>query len=156
MKPHLEYGALIWHQNKGTFLNKMLKIQKRTVRAIMNVSYNAHTSKHFANLKVIKSVDVFAIEVIKFVKNMELGNIPQIITNNFQTQDNRSRGAASFGLKMTTSLLLNNTIKIWNENSNSLFSCSTPNMAVRNMKEKIFSSYDFQCNKRACYACKTK
>ena len=156
MKPHFEYGALIWHQNKETFLQKMLKIQKRTIRAIMNAPYNSHTTKHFADLKIVKCVDIFTIEAVKFVKNMELGNIPHIIAENFQKQDHRSRGAEHYGLKMTKSTLLNQIIKIWNENANDLFKYSTPKMTATKLKEKIFSTYVQDCNKQACYACRTK
>ena len=42
--PYLNYGILAWGNSCKTYLNKLLKLQKRAVRHICNTSFSRHSS----------------------------------------------------------------------------------------------------------------
>lgn len=60
--PHLSYNLLIW----GHAAMKLENIQKRAVRAIKNVKYNAHTSPIYKELKILRVPDMYTISLYKF------------------------------------------------------------------------------------------
>ena len=51
---HLNYGLLLW----GTHVNRVLKLQKKTVRIMSNSEYLAHSEPLFKTLKLLKFEDI--------------------------------------------------------------------------------------------------
>ena len=62
---HLNSGLLIWG-NKSN-LDRILKLQKRAVRIILNKKYNCHTEPLFKKLRIIKITDMLDLERVKFI-----------------------------------------------------------------------------------------
>jgi len=60
--PRLSYGILAWG-HKG---NKLTTLQKRSVRIISNVKYNAHAEPLFKMLKLLQITDLYKQQTLKF------------------------------------------------------------------------------------------
>ena len=69
--PHLNYGILTW----GFNLDRILKIQKKTVRSITPSKYNAHTEPIFKALKLLKINVIFKCQTLKFCYKLINGNL---------------------------------------------------------------------------------
>ena len=62
------YGIEIWGCAPNNSINRLIVVQKSAVRAICNLSYDAHTSDKFKDLDILKLRDeyVFSIGVRMF------------------------------------------------------------------------------------------
>ena len=60
--PHFTHGILAC----GNKTDKLLKIQKRTVRTITLNKYNAHTEPLFKRLEILKILDLCKFNILKF------------------------------------------------------------------------------------------
>ena len=60
--PHFTYGILAW----GNKTDKLLKIQKRAVRTVTLNKYNAHTEPQFKILEILKTHDLYKLNILKF------------------------------------------------------------------------------------------
>ena len=58
---HIEYGLLIWNNQKTQHLEKT---QKKILRNICNIKYNAHTSQLFAENNILKINDLHQIAAL--------------------------------------------------------------------------------------------
>jgi len=70
--PHLNYGILAW----GIKCNRLFKLQKKSVRIILNSKYNAHTNPLFKKLQLLKVMDLCALQEFKFMYNFENKTLP--------------------------------------------------------------------------------
>jgi len=53
MHPHITYGILAWGNASSSILNKSIKLQKRTIRLIYKVEFNAHTELLFKRANIL-------------------------------------------------------------------------------------------------------
>ena len=70
--PHLNYGILTWRFNS----ERILKIQKKTVRSITLSKYNAHTEPIFKTFKLLKINAIFKSQTLKICYKLINGNLP--------------------------------------------------------------------------------
>jgi endonuclease/exonuclease/phosphatase family metal-dependent hydrolase len=70
--PHLNYGLLVW----GLKSIKLLKLQKRSVRTIVDAKYNAHTEPIFKSLQLLKVTDLCALQELKFAYKLLNKTLP--------------------------------------------------------------------------------
>jgi len=70
--PHLSYGLLVW----GTQCGKLFKLQKRSVRLIINAKYNSHTILIFRELQLLKIHDLHSLQELKFIYKLEKRLLP--------------------------------------------------------------------------------
>ena len=73
--PHLNYGILIW----GHKAHKLLKVQKRAVRAITCSNYNAHSEPLFKQLCLVKADDLFTLAKLKFYHKYVDNSVPNYL-----------------------------------------------------------------------------
>lgn len=73
--PYLNYGILAW----GIKSHRLFKLQKKSVRIIVNAKYNSHTDPIFKNLSLLKISDLCALQELKFVYKLK----NQILPNYF-------------------------------------------------------------------------
>ena len=57
--PHLQYGILAWGNTYQTYLNKLLIVQKKTLRVINNTSYRAHAAPLFIKNNTLTVFDLY-------------------------------------------------------------------------------------------------
>ena len=81
--PHLNFGILAW----GFSLNKILKLQKKAIRAIACAKYNAHTSALFKTFKILKVDDIFRKQCLTFYFKFCNGTLP-LFFHSFYTTNN--------------------------------------------------------------------
>ena len=54
MLPYINYGLMVW----GFSCNRIIKLQKKTIRIICLTNYNAHTEPLFKKLKILNVTDM--------------------------------------------------------------------------------------------------
>ena len=71
--PHLNYGLNVWFNSPISVKTRLIKLQKRAIRIISGVSYNAHTDPLYADLNILKLEDMYNIKnyslYLKLLKN---------------------------------------------------------------------------------------
>ena len=86
---HLNYGLLLW----STHVNRVSKLQKKTVRIMSNSEYLAHSEPLFKTLKLLKIEDLYKLKLMKFCYNLSYNLLPsyfnyylEVINNAFPCQ----------------------------------------------------------------------
>ena len=72
VQPHLYYAILAW----GCSSYRIHKLQKRAIRIICGVKYNAHTDRLFKDLFILKVQDIFTIQYAPFYYRYSHNNMP--------------------------------------------------------------------------------
>ena len=81
--PFLIYGISLWGDKFKTHLSKLVRTQKKVVRAIVGATYNAHTNTIFYDLRILKLDDIYKINVSKFILAFMKHELPPpIMTQN--------------------------------------------------------------------------
>jgi hypothetical protein len=76
---HLNYGILLWGNNS----NQIFKLQKKSVRLIVNGKYNAHTDPIFRQLHIQKVSDIRVLREILFFSKFTRKLLPTYFNENF-------------------------------------------------------------------------
>ena len=69
---HLNYGLLLW----GTHVNRVSKLQKKTVRILSNSEYLADSEPLFKTLKLPKIYNLCKLKLMKFYYNLSYNLLP--------------------------------------------------------------------------------
>ena len=75
IESHLHFGILTW----GFERSRLLNIQKKAVRLILNKKYNAHTEPIFKSLKILKLDDIFKRRVLQFFYKYKNQSLPEFL-----------------------------------------------------------------------------
>ena len=160
--PHLNYGALLWEKCSG----KLFVLQKKAVRAIMCCRFNAHTSKYFKELNLLKCDDICALHAYKFCFKLENGTLPDyfhsgIFVKTRNLHDHHIRQSNKFQLPLVKHEFAKSTIqfkisKFFNNIEpsikNKIYSHSFDGFK-RYVKVGIISQYPIDCDIRNCFIC---
>ena len=73
---HLSYGTMLWGSAFQYRLRQLEVIQKKAVRNICNVGYNAHTSPLFKQLSIPKLNDIYNTQLCKLMFLFTNGTLP--------------------------------------------------------------------------------
>ena len=65
--PFLQYGIIVWGQTFTSYLEPLVLIQKKIVRAIAHQHPLSHTLPIFKSLKLLQLYDIFRIKLLCFV-----------------------------------------------------------------------------------------
>ena len=65
--PYLNYGILLWGSAYKKHVDKILKIQKRTIQIISNSSYLCHTKPLFEKYETLDVYDIYKKELCIFM-----------------------------------------------------------------------------------------
>ena len=65
-EPHLYYSSLVWAQNSNS-IKRLFVLQKKSLRIIYLLNYNAHTSTLFRDFNILKLPDKIALENCLFI-----------------------------------------------------------------------------------------
>jgi len=63
----LQYGIIVWGQTFASYLEPIVKLQKRAVRAISHQTFLAHSYPIFKEFKLLRIDDVFKTKLLTFV-----------------------------------------------------------------------------------------
>ena len=82
--PHLCYCIVVWGCAKPTYIQKLIKLQKRSVRLITRSMYRAPSNPLFLRLYLLKLPEIYksqvSLFVFKFINNM----LPASCSDHFQ------------------------------------------------------------------------
>ena len=81
--PYLNYGILAWGNTYQTFLDRLLLLQKRSLRTICNSAFRSHTDSLFFNNKILKIYDLFLFQLGQFMYNYNNNSLPHIFDTMF-------------------------------------------------------------------------
>ena len=65
--PYLIYGINIWGGNYPTRLQPLIILQKRSLRFILNLSYNSHVSHFFPTMKIMNIYQLHIFRILCFM-----------------------------------------------------------------------------------------
>ena len=160
---HLHYGILCW----GFQGHHLFKLQKRAVRTICKKKYNDHTDPLFKELKLLKVMDIFKTQCLKFFKRLNTGQLPNYFLSNFKfsrscdVHNRPLRNTNVYRREHTNRHLSRNSIRhyipsLLNETDRSLISYMQSH-SILSAKKKIkihyLGFYKMQCDKALCYVC---
>jgi len=95
---HLVYGIELWGPNSNqSNINRLTVLQKKAVRLINNLPYNAHTNDAFIDSGFLKIPDIIDRQLLNFIYSFVNKTLPCPllklfkIGNEFHTYDTRSK-----------------------------------------------------------------
>ena len=94
VKSHIEYGLLLWGNTHKSYTNQIVVLQKKCIRAIMGVPYNAHSEPLFQHLKLMNFEQLLKYHLGKFMYlsiNKQLPINLDIFTRNNVLHDHQTR-----------------------------------------------------------------
>ena len=100
--PYLNYAILNWGSSTASQCNKLLLLQKKAVRIINKTGYREHTDPLFAELKVLKFIDLYNLNLGKFMFRYKSGLLPSsfndlfILCSSVHTYGTRSASKGDF------------------------------------------------------------
>ena len=164
IQPHLYYSILAW----GSCNVRIFKLQKKAMRTVCGVKYNAHTDKLFKELNILKVKDIFIIQCAKFYHKFVNGKLPLYFHNFFD----RNSDIHSYNTRS------NNRLHLYpynNQTTKNFIRFKIPNIIndlPRNVREKIYThslagfaqymkkhlinEYEIECNTENCCVCENQ
>lgn len=153
---HLTYGLCVWGSAKNEYVHKLFLTQKRAIRAIAGLDFNAPTEDAFRNLQILKIYDLYNLQLSSLMWDHDHNLLPKCLSNYFvrvtDTHNHETRLASAdklyFDFNISTkthgeSLLQYQGPKILNElkNLNIYGSSKTKKHFQSKYKKYIFSFY---------------
>ena len=94
--PYFNYAMETWFNINNYSSNKLITLQKKSMRAIFNVPYNSHTKELFRTSNTIKLKDLFDFKIALYMyKTLELNFDPELLSslskvNNIHSHNTRN------------------------------------------------------------------
>ena len=63
----LRYGIIAWGQTCASYIDHIIKLQKRAIRIVSHQILLCHTTPIFKTLKLLKRPDIFKLRLLTFV-----------------------------------------------------------------------------------------
>ena len=79
----LQFGILSYVCDQKNKFKKVTSMQKKCIRNVANVGYNAHTEPIFKKLNILKFDDVFQKHVLNFMHQYRTDRLPSSFENMF-------------------------------------------------------------------------
>jgi hypothetical protein len=163
--PYINYGTLIWGPScRG--LSKLQKLQKYSVRTIVNAKYNAHTEPIFKSLMLLKLNDILLMQEYKFMFKLENKTLPvyfmtSMFTRHGQVHGLNTRHATNFVIPYVRHTFARNSLrnripKIFNDAPFCIKSkCHTHSYEgfAKYVKKYLIDKYTNICVEHNCYVC---
>ena len=73
---YLNGGILLWGFDPG----RLTVLQKKAIRAVAFLKYNANTTNTFRQLKILKVSDIFEFRALKFYHNLVNNKVPAYVS----------------------------------------------------------------------------
>ena len=162
--PHLNYGVTAWGNAKNREMERLIILQKKAVRHILNKPYNSHTGSIFKKLNILTVNDIFLCNCCKLyqksVKSILRPYLQSQLQTNRETHDYETRQQSDIHCtNIKTSLeeqCLNFKVSTaWNmlPESIKLLVNISPQMFSHRLKRNFVSRYKDNCTRRNCPRC---
>ena len=73
---YLNSGIILWGHKSSAERSKLVIAQKKCVRSILCLGFNAHTSVHFKSLRILKLKDMLTVARVRFYCKHKSGDLP--------------------------------------------------------------------------------
>jgi len=151
---YIDYGTPIWNNNQSN--TQILILQKKMIRNIANLKYNAHTAETFKALNILKAPDLLQVTTCKTIKKTLKNQTPPRLRQIFKKEpSNRpQRFPNNILVKNKTSKTGHDLPKLWNSLPENL---KDPTLTIKKfntlLKESILNTYKTSnCNPN-CRSC---
>ena len=74
--PYLNYGILVWGNTHQFLLEKILLLQKKSLRVIFTLNPRAHTEELFYDNKLLKINDLYLFQLGQFMFKYNNNKLP--------------------------------------------------------------------------------
>jgi hypothetical protein len=149
--PYLNYSILTWGGSL-TQNSRLLTLQKRAVRIISNAGARDHTAPLFCNLRLLQIIDLYQLNLGKFMYKAMNNALPSCInslftlTSNIHSHYTRSTAKKNlFVSRQRTTLYQNSVVQrgvmFWNNLSYSIQSSITLPAFTRKLKKQLLDAY---------------
>ena len=81
--PYLIYCITVWGSTYQTNLKGVITLQKKVIKNISNLPFNAHTDNLFRDHQILKFNDIYLFQTAKFMFLYMKGLLPNTFTNMF-------------------------------------------------------------------------
>ena len=81
--PYLIYCNLVWGNTKQSYMEHMLKLQKRSIRIICSLKWRDSTSQSFRDLKIVKLSELYMYTTAIFMYKIARGHLPEVMNKLF-------------------------------------------------------------------------
>ena len=162
--PHLSYGILCW----GSKAHLINITQKRTIRSICNVKFNAHTSPLFKSSYLLKIEDIHKLSQLKFYYRLKHNMLPTYFLNDYLYYN---REVHEYGTRQSSFLRVPSHSHALFQNCLRYLIVSTINTCPYIILEKVnthslfgfgsfskkymIDNYEEQCRIPHCYICQS-
>ena len=157
---HLSYCALIWISNLTKKQQKMLKtVQKKAMRLIFSVKYNAHTDSLFERSKITKVENIFEKESLLMTFKYQNKTLPSAIMklfdNSLYSNNIITRKQTSCDLRPKKELKIGNLMYEILDSWNKIGIPFRNEKTLKGFKNRITSLQNryVECDKINCYSC---
>ena len=82
---HISYGILAWGRAYDTLLNRILILQKRSLRIIEHAEHRALTDPLFYSRKILKVKDIYSLQLGIFMYQYHNNELPNSFRSMFTT-----------------------------------------------------------------------
>lgn len=161
VQSHINYGILIWGSGKS--INKVFKLQKKSIRIINAKPYNYHTEPLFKKSEILKVPDQYQYNILIFMHQLKYHNLPEsfntldyfVPKDQPITRQNDLANCSRFRTTHTSILPLHHFPRTWNKLEPRLRNI----MRISSFKKSIFSiflkSYNtsIHCENFRCKQC---
>ena len=120
---YINYGILAWGGSSSKNFNRLLLLQKRTLRIINFSEFNAHTDPLFLKHKTLKLKDIYYYQLGSLMYQFTSNNLPysikSIFFRNCEIHSYFTRQASNFHIPYTRTSFAHKTVKhegpmLWN------------------------------------------
>ena len=149
--PYLNYGILAWGNSHKFLLDRLLLLQKKSLRIIFNTHARSHTNPLFFENKILKIADLYSFQLGQFMYNYNNNSLPSAFDRMFQKNQSfhnyPTRRSNEFHLPLLRTLLAQNTFiytgpRLWNSLDDAIKNSRTLNSFKSNLRYSLLQSYD--------------
>ena len=151
--PYLNYGILVWGNTHQVLLDKLLLLQKKSMRIIFNLHPRTHTDDLFFHNKILKVKDLYLFHLGQLMFNFKTKNLPKIFDQTFNRNDlfhnYPTRRSNEYHLPLFRTILAQNTFvytgpNYWNNLDNNLKIITSIHSFKNKLKQLLLQPYNAQ------------
>ena len=162
---HLRFGILSYGCIPKSKLNRIVLLQKKSIRLVANANYRAHTEPLFNKLGILKFSDLFEFSVVNFMHQYATKRLPISFNDMFtllrETEDLQTRDSYyDYQVSLPIRKSITNFprvifIPIWNSLSSQYQSTASHEVFKKECKNMFLEKYnDFEsCENLLCPEC---
>ena len=159
IKPHMEYGIIVWGNLPKYLQSRISAIQNRAIRAISKVkNHRCHTTTLFAALNVLKFNDLYQINCYKIAFKAKHGALPEPLQQYFIVKDPTRTRNKKYDMKLLNKNKhpMAKIIELWNSLEATDQLGVILDFFIKYLKSRIICEYNNQtCKIKNCLGCMT-